>query len=36
MTTAEIETIKAQMPRSPEEIRAEIEEEQFLNLGDSK
>jgi mono/diheme cytochrome c family protein len=36
MTTAEIETIKAQMPRSPEEIRAEIEEEQFLSQGDSK
>jgi mono/diheme cytochrome c family protein len=36
MTTPEIDAIKAQMPRSPEEIRAEIEEERFLNQGDSK
>lgn len=36
MTTPEIEAIKAQMPRSPEEIRAEIAEEQFLTQGDSK
>jgi hypothetical protein len=36
MTTPEIDAIKAQMPRSPEEIRAEIEEEHFLNQGESK
>jgi mono/diheme cytochrome c family protein len=36
MTTSEIDAVKAQMPRSPEEIRAEIEEERFLNQGDSK
>jgi mono/diheme cytochrome c family protein len=36
MTTPEIDAITAQMPRSPEEIRAEIEEERFLNQGDSK
>ena len=33
LTPAELETMKAFNPRSPEEIRQEIEEERFLNPG---
>jgi mono/diheme cytochrome c family protein len=33
LTPAELESMKARNPRSPEEIRFEIEEERFLNEG---
>lgn len=33
LTTAELDAMKARNPRSPEEIRFEIEEERFLNKG---
>jgi mono/diheme cytochrome c family protein len=33
LTSDELETMKARNPRSPEEIRLEIEEERFLNEG---
>jgi mono/diheme cytochrome c family protein len=33
LTEAELETMKARNPRSPEDIRHEIEEERFLNQG---
>jgi mono/diheme cytochrome c family protein len=33
LTEAELETMKARNPRSPDEIRYEIEEERFLNQG---
>jgi mono/diheme cytochrome c family protein len=33
LTAAELEAMKARNPRSPEEIRLEIEEERFLNQG---
>jgi mono/diheme cytochrome c family protein len=33
LTSAEIDEMKARNPRSPEEIRHEIEEERFLNQG---
>jgi mono/diheme cytochrome c family protein len=33
LTPAELESMKARNPRSPEEIRLEIEEERFLNEG---
>jgi len=33
LTDSEIEAMKALNPRSPEEIRQEIEEERFLNQG---
>jgi mono/diheme cytochrome c family protein len=33
LTPAELETMKARNPRSPDEIRFEIEEERFLNEG---
>jgi mono/diheme cytochrome c family protein len=36
LTPAEIDTMKARNPRSPEEIRYEIEEERFLNEGAQK
>ena len=33
LTAGELEAMKARNPRSPEEIRLEIEEERFLNEG---
>jgi hypothetical protein len=33
LTEAELETMKSRNPRSPDEIRYEIEEERFLNQG---
>lgn len=36
LTTAELDAMKARNPRSPEEIRFEIEEERFLNEGAPK
>jgi mono/diheme cytochrome c family protein len=36
LTPAEIDSMKARNPRSPEEIRFEIEEERFLNEGAAK
>jgi mono/diheme cytochrome c family protein len=36
LTPAELESMKARNPRSPEEIRFEIEEERFLNEGAQK
>ena len=33
LTEAELEAMKARNPRSPEEIRFELEEERFLNEG---
>ena len=36
LTPAELDTMKARNPRSPEEIRFEIEEERFLNEGAPK
>jgi hypothetical protein len=33
LTEAEAEAMKARNPRSPEDIRHEIEEERFLNQG---
>jgi hypothetical protein len=33
LTAGELEAMKARNPRSPEEIRLEIEEERFLNQG---
>jgi mono/diheme cytochrome c family protein len=36
LTPAEIDAMKARNPRSPEEIRYEIEEERFLNEGAQK
>lgn len=36
LTPAELEAMKARNPRSPEEIRFEIEEERFLNEGAQK
>ena len=33
LTPAEVEAMKDRNPRSPEEIRLEIEEERFLNEG---
>lgn len=36
LTPAELEAMKARNPRSPDEIRFEIEEERFLNEGAQK
>jgi hypothetical protein len=33
LTPAEVERMKTLNPRSPEDVRAEIEEERFLNEG---
>jgi len=36
LTPAELDSMKARNPRSPEDIRFEIEEERFLNEGEQK
>jgi hypothetical protein len=36
LTPAELDAMKARNPRSPEDIRFEIEEERFLNEGAQK
>ena len=36
LTPAELDSMKARNPRSPEDIRFEIEEERFLNEGAQK